>query len=77
MKKNFAIFVACLVFLPALISGMGGKIEIEDKEQRHELVKEALESLEAYSNNLFARVETKVWKNFLTSCGKISIIRLV
>jgi hypothetical protein len=33
---------------------------VEDKEERHNIIKEALASLEAYSNNLFARKVTKV-----------------
>jgi hypothetical protein len=39
---------------------MGAKTELDDKAQRHELVKEALESLESFSNNLFAKKVTKV-----------------
>jgi hypothetical protein len=58
--KRFAIFLASLVILPGLISGMGAKTELEDKDERHKIIKEALESLEAFSNNLFARKVTKV-----------------
>lgn len=59
--KLFTIFViASLVVSPVRISGMGAKKEVEDKEDRHNIIKEALESLEAFSNNLFARKVTKV-----------------
>ena len=57
---RYAIFLAILVVLPCHICGMGAKTELENKEQRHELVKEALEHLESMSNNLFARKVTKV-----------------
>ncbi len=58
--KQLALFVAFLLVVPALTFSPGGKTELEDKEERHSLVREALESLESYSNNLFARKVTKV-----------------
>ena len=64
--KHLDIFLAFLLVVPALTSSVpGGKTELEDKKERHSLVREALESLESYSNNLFARKVTKVKKEII------------
>ena len=49
-----------MVITPAVMAAIGGKWEIENQDERHNIVREALESLEAFSNNLFARKVTKV-----------------
>jgi hypothetical protein len=58
--KLFFVLLLIAVLLPEDIAGTGSPKSIEDKEERHGIVKEALETLESYSNNLFARKVTKV-----------------